>query len=178
MFFLAVNYSFYITFLLSPKDTSFLYNAAISASLSKDYDVSLKHYRELKEIGYTGITTQYIATNKETGKEENLGSQSQRELFIKSGTYTNPVDKASESKKATIVKSIGQILSSQGKVDEAMIAVKEAREANPGDLNLLLTEADLYIKLDKMDKFGELMAEAIKLDPNNPMLFFNLGVTK
>ena len=27
-----------------------------------------------------------------------------------------------------------------------------------------------------MDKFGALMEEAIKLDPTNPTLFFNLGV--
>ena len=30
--------------------------------------------------------------------------------------------------------------------------------------------------LKKMDKFAELIAEAIKLDPNNPNLYFNLGV--
>lgn len=27
-----------------------------------------------------------------------------------------------------------------------------------------------------MDKFGELMSEAISLDPNNPILYYNLGV--
>ncbi len=27
-----------------------------------------------------------------------------------------------------------------------------------------------------MDKFAELMEEAIKLDPNNPELYYNLGV--
>lgn len=174
--YIKASENFYLTYLLSPTDTSFLYNAAISSTLAKDYDSAIKHYRELKEVGYTGITTQYIATNKETGEEEDLGSKSQRDLFIKAGTYINPKDVPSESKKATIIKSIGQILSSQGKVDEAIIAVKEARMADPSDLNLLLTEADLYIKLEKMDKFGELMAEAIKLDPNNPVLFYNLGV--
>jgi tetratricopeptide (TPR) repeat protein len=34
----------------------------------------------------------------------------------------------------------------------------------------------LYIKLNQMDKFGALMKEAVKLDPTNPTLFFNLGV--
>jgi len=31
---------FYLTYKLSPKDTSFLYNAAVSASLAKEYDTS------------------------------------------------------------------------------------------------------------------------------------------
>ncbi|MDB9723175.1 tetratricopeptide repeat protein [Polaribacter sp.] len=168
--------NFYLTYKLSPKDTSFLYNAAISASLSKEYDVSLKFYKELKEIGYTGISTEYFATNKETGTEEDLGSKIQRDLMVKSGSYEIPVDKVSASKQAEIVKNIGYILVNQGKTEEAIVALQEARRANPKDVNLILNEAQLYIKLDKMDKFGALMQEAVKLDPTNPTLFFNLGV--
>jgi tetratricopeptide (TPR) repeat protein len=168
--------NFYLTYLLSPTDTTFLYNAAVSSTFAKDYDLAIKHYRELKSMGYTGISTQYYATNKVSGQEENLGSKTQRDTMLKLGQYSNPRDESSESKRATIVKNIGQILAGQGKVDEAIIAVKEAREANPEDLNLLLTEADLYIKLKRMDKFGELMEEAVKLDPDNPILFYNLGV--
>ena len=168
--------NFYLTYLLSPNDTSFLFNAAISASLAKDYDTSLKHYKTLKEINYSGITTQYLATNKESGIQENLGSKKQRDLMVKIGQYTSPENKSTKSKQSEIVKNIGYILVHQGKVEEAMVAVKEARKANPKDLNLLLTEADLYVKLEKMDKFGELMEQAVKMDPNNPTLFFNLGV--
>jgi len=167
---------FYLTYVLSPTDTSFLFNAAIAASQAKDMDKSLEYFKKLKEIGYTGITTQYFATNKENGEIENLGSKQQRDLMIKAGEYLKPEDRMSDSKQADVIKNIGYILTQQGKVDEAIMAIKEAREADPKDLNLLLTEADLYIKLDKMDKFGELMAEAVKLDPTNPTLFFNLGV--
>jgi tetratricopeptide (TPR) repeat protein len=168
--------NFYLTYLLSPTDTSYLFNAAISASLAKEFDSSLSFYKELKDIGYTGIATIYAATNKETGEVENLGSKSQRDLMVKSGQYLKPEDQNSESKRADIIKSIGYILTQQGKTDEAILAIKEARKSDPKDLNLLLTEADLYIKLDKMDKFGELMEQAIALDPTNPNLFFNLGV--
>jgi tetratricopeptide (TPR) repeat protein len=167
---------FYLTYKLSPKDTSFLFNAAISASLAKDYDVSLKHYKELKEIGYTGISTEYLAVNKETGEEENLGSKSNRDTMVKLAQYTTPTEKVSESKYAEIVKNIGYILVNQGKTEEAIIALQEARNANPKDVNLILNEAQLYIKLNQMDKFGALMEEAVKLDPTNPTLFFNLGV--
>ena len=167
---------FYTTYLLSPKDTAFLFNAAVSATIAKDYDTSLKYYKQLKDLGYTGILIQYLAKNKTTGKVENLGSKSQRDLMVKAGQYDSPEDKVSESKKADVVKSIALILKTQGKTDEAILAVQEARKANPGDLNLLLTEADLYIKLKRMDKFGELMEDAIKMDPTNPTLFYNLGV--
>lgn len=168
--------NFFLTYKLSPKDTSFLYNAAISASLDKDYDASLKHYNELREIGYTGITTQYFATNIETGEEEPFPSKDLRDVSVKTKLHNNPTKKVSESKQADIIKNIGYVLIAQGKTDEAIVAIQEARKSNPKDLNLLLNEAQLYIKLEQMDKFGALMEEAIQLDPNNPTLFFNLGV--
>lgn len=167
---------FYLTYLLSPVDTAFLFNAAISAGQAEDLDGSLKYFKELKNIKYTGISLQYFATNKETGEVENLESKKQRDLMVKAGEYVKPENKMSESKYGDIIKNIATILAQQGKVDEAIVAMKEARESDPKDLPLLLAEADLYIKLEKMDKFGELMEEAVKLDPTNPQLFFNLGV--
>jgi tetratricopeptide (TPR) repeat protein len=125
---------------------------------------------------YTGITTQYLAVSAETGEVQDLGSKSQRDLMVKTQQYSDPTEKVSESKQADIVKSIGYILVNQGKTEEAIIALQEARLANPKDVNLILNEAQLYIKLDRMDKFGALMEEAVKLDPTNPTLFFNLGV--
>jgi tetratricopeptide (TPR) repeat protein len=168
--------NFYLTYRLYPADTTTLYNAAISASLAKEYDVALGFYNELKTIGYTGVLTQYLAVNKETNETENLGGKGQRDLMVKTGGYINPTDETTESKQIEIIKNIGYILVSQGKTEEAIIAIKEARKSNPKDLNLLLNEADLYVKLEQMDKFGDLMEEAITLDPTNPTLFFNLGV--
>ncbi len=168
--------NFYLTYVLSPTDTSFLYNAAISSLQSKDYDTSLKHYRELKSVGYTGITTMYMATNIESGKEEYFETKSSRDLILKSDTYTDPIDKKSESKSTEIIINMASILSEQGKYDEAVTAIKEARATNLDNLNLLLMEADFYIKLKKMDEFERLMKEAVIKDPSNPQLYFNLGV--
>lgn len=172
----AAAENFYLTYLLSPRDTSFAYNAAVSATQAKDYDTALKYYNELRKIGYTGIETQYVATNKATGKVENMGTQSQRDLMVKTGNYVKPEVKSTGSKTATIVKNVALILKEQGKTDEAIAAMKEARKANPKDLNLILNEAQLYVEMKKMDKFGELMKEAVALDPNNPTLYYNLGV--
>ncbi|MDN3619439.1 tetratricopeptide repeat protein [Polaribacter undariae] len=167
---------FYLTYKLSPKDTSFLYNAALSSSLAKDYDGSLKYYKELQDINYTGISTQYIAVNKETGEEEDLGTKANRDAMVKFGKYTKPSEKTTASKQAEITKNIGYIYVNQGKPELAIAALEEARKSNPKDINLLLNQAQMYIELEKMDKFGELMKEAVEIDPTNPTLFFNLGV--
>lgn len=172
----AAAENFYLTYKLSPKDTSFAYNAAVSSSQAKDFDSALKYYKELQEIGYKGIETEYLATNKKTGKVENLGTKQQRDFMVKSGQYNKPETKFSKSKSATIAKNIALILVQQGKKEEAIAAMKDARKANPKDVNLILEEAQLYVELGKMDKFGDLMKEAVALDPSNASLYYNLGV--
>lgn len=173
----AAAESFYLTYKLSPNDTSFVYNAAVSATQAKEYDNALKYYRELQTLGYTGVETQYIATNKATGKVENFqGDINRRDIMVRGKTHIKPETKVSEGKSATIVKNIALILKEQGKTDEAIAAMKDARKANPKDLNLILNEAQLYIEMKDMAKFGELMNEAVALDPENPTLYYNLGV--
>jgi tetratricopeptide (TPR) repeat protein len=167
--------NFYLTYVLSPNDTAFLYNAAVSATQSKEFDKSLEYFQKLKEIGYTGITNQYFATSKE-GNEDPFPGKLSRDIAVKTGSHSNPVDKASESKKADIIKRIGMVYVSQGKPELAIAALQEARKDNPKDLSLILNQADMYIQLKRMDKFGELMKEAAEIDPTNPILFYNLGI--
>lgn len=167
---------FYLTYKLSPKDTVFVYNAAVSATLAKDYDGALSYYKELQGIGYSGVQTIYYAVNKETGVKENLGTKENRDLFLKSGQYSKPSQEKTESKIGDIIKNMAFILKEQGKTDEALAAIQQARQLYPKDLNLILAESDMYIKQGKMDKFGELMKLATEQDPTNPTLYFNLGV--
>ena len=46
----------------------------------------------------------------------------------------------------------------------------------PKDANIILQEAYIYHQLDNKEKFKELMQEAIRLEPNNADLHFNIGV--
>ncbi|MBS9774649.1 MAG: tetratricopeptide repeat protein [Tenacibaculum sp.] len=172
----AAAEKFYLTYKLSPKDTLFAFNAAVSAQQAKDYDTALKYYRELQNIGYTGVQTQYLATNKSTGRVENMGSKSQSDLMVKTGKYIKPEVKVTESQVHNIAKNIALILKEQGKTEEAINAMEEARKANPKDMDLIFSQAQIYSELKRMDKFGELMKEAISLRPNDPMLYYNLGV--
>jgi tetratricopeptide (TPR) repeat protein len=81
-----------------------------------------------------------------------------------------------KSKLPEIIKNIALIYVQQERNDLAIGAIKEARLANPLDVGLILTEANLYIQLGDKMKFAELMKEAISKDPNNHILYFNLGV--
>ena len=132
-------------------------------------------YQELKDIGYDGSGVVYKATNVETGEVEEM-NKAQRDLMVKSGTYTDPVDEKEPSKKAEIVKNMALIYTQLGENEKALEAYKDARANNPDDVNLVLNEANLYYQMGDKEKFSELMAEAATMAPDNPDLYYNIGV--
>lgn len=157
------------------KNVEYLYYAASSAVNDNNFDLALSYYQELKEIGYTGQVTKYYATDVETGEELDL-SEENYILFQKLKQYSNFRTEVLKSKLPEIIKNIALIYVQQERNDLAIGAIKEARLANPLDVGLILTEANLYIQLGDKMKFAELMKEAISKDPNNHILYFNLGV--
>ncbi len=165
----------YLAYTLSPQDTSYLYYAAGSSVTGGLYEDALKYYNDLKTLKYDGGGTVYKATNAATGEVEEM-NKTQRDLMIKSGTYKDPVDEKTPSKKAEIVKNIALIYTQLGQDDKAIDAFKEARANDPKDVNLILSEANLFFKLGDKDKFKSLMAEAIAVAPDNADLYYNVGV--
>ena len=153
----------------------YLYYAASSAVNGGDFDRALKYYQELKDMNYSGSVEKFYATKSDTGEEIELSAETYV-LFQKQKDYTNFRTEMTESKLPEIVKNIALIYVQQKRNDLAIGAIKEAREANPLDVGLILTEANLYIQLGDKKKFSDLMKEAIEKDPNNHILYFNLGV--
>ncbi|VXB02271.1 tetratricopeptide repeat protein [Maribacter litoralis] len=165
----------YMSYTLSPKDTSYLYYAAGSAVNGGHYEMALDYYNKLQEVGYDGSGVVYKATNAASGEVEEM-DKVQRDLMVKSGTYTNPVDEKTPSKKAEIVKNTALIYTQLGQDEKALEAYQAARKNDPEDVNLILNEANLYFNQGNKDKFKELMAQAIALAPDNPDLHYNVGV--
>lgn len=161
---------------LSKRDTLYLYNAASLSVSAEDYDNALSYYKELKDLGFTGISTQYVATNKETNKEEDFINLLTRDLSVKAGTHIAPKEKKSESKVAEIVKNVALIYVQQGENEKALAAMKEARDQNPNDSNLIMTEANIHFKMGNQDKFKDLLEKAAIMAPDNVDLQYNLGV--
>jgi tetratricopeptide (TPR) repeat protein len=166
----------YLAYTIDPEaNQDYLYFAASNSVNGSAYDDALKYYNLLKEINYTGITKKYFVTEVASNQEMEV-SETEFNIFQKSKDYTNPREEETESKYPEIVKNIALIYAQKGERDMAIAAVQEARKSNPDDLNLILTEANLYIELDDKERFKSLINEAIAQDPNNANLYFNLGV--
>lgn len=161
---------------MSPKDTIFLYYAASTAVSGQDYDKALDYYGDLRDMGYKGADMEYTAVNKETNEIESFDNKTLRDISVKAGTHVKPEDIKGESKHSEIVKNIALIYIAKGENEMAAKAMKDARKENPDDLGLLISEANVMLKLDDKEAFKKLMEEATTKDPTNPELQYNLGV--
>ena len=162
---------------MSPADTLYLYYAASAAVSGQNYDTALKHYIELKNMGYSGVQMYYYGVNKENGQEERFPNKETRDISVNiAKSHTDPRDEKSSSKSAEIVKNIALIYVSQGENEKALGAMADARAENPDDVGLVLSEANVHLKMGNRVKFKALMEEATVKDPNNAELLYNLGV--
>ena len=162
---------------LDPKDPEKLYYAANFALNAKDYNLALSEYQELKKINFTGESTTFSAINKETKKAEQFNSKSERDLYVQAGTHEKPSQETQPSKRPEVIKNIALILVQNGKKEEALSAIQEARLIDPADTTLLMSEAGLYYEMKDIPNYQRLIKEAIDKNPNDPSLYYNLGVT-
>jgi tetratricopeptide (TPR) repeat protein len=165
-----------LSYKVDPTDYFSLYNAAALATNAQDYDSALKYYLELDKAKFTGEATYYVATNKATNQEENFPNQTTRDIAMKSGGYVNAREVKQPSLRPEIVKNIALIYNMKGETAKAIEFFNNARKENPEDLDLTLQQADLYYKAGDIENYKKLVNEAIAKKPNDPTLFFNLGV--
>lgn len=174
---LTASNKLYKSYQLGKQDTVYLYYAANSALNAQEYNTALEYYKTLLELDYDGSQTFYKAKNVQTGEMETFGNKVLRDASVKSGQHSDPKDEVSPSKKGEITKFISLIYIQQDKPDEAIKAMEMAKAENPNDIDLMQAEADLYYKLGDMKKYNEIMSSISDLNPSDPIVFYNLGVS-
>lgn len=165
----------YTSYLLSD-DMTDLYFAASNAVNGKDYKTALQYYQMLIDSGYTGETTELVATNKATGEVEAFENATIRNIALKSGEFIKPEEQVSPSKKGEILQNMMLIHLEQGNKEKANETMKAARVENPDDVLLMRVEADMSYQMGDVARYNELMNKIVATDPENPEIYFNLGV--
>lgn len=166
----------YKSYQLDKNDTVMLYYAASAAVNGKNYEKALDYYGKLLDMGFDGSTTQYVATNKETGEVQIFETKNMRDISVKTGEFTEPSVKRTERLTGEIAKNVSLIYIQQDEPEKALVAIERAKEENPDDMSIMQAEADLYYRIGKIDKYNEVMKEVVQMDPENPSLYYNLGV--
>jgi len=158
-------------------EPSDLYFAAGNAVNEKDYDRALQYYQMLLDSGYTGEISEFVATNKSTGEVQAFESENIRNLAVRSGEFIKPEIQVTESRKGEILRNMTLMYVEKGDTEKATALMKAARAENPKDVNLMRVEADMSYNMGNKERYNELMKEIIATDPDNPEIYFNLGVS-
>ena len=72
---------------------------------------------------------------------------------------------------------IADIHQAEGKNDEALKVLGEARSKFPKDPNVLRAEVNIYLTQEQYDKAESILKSLTEADPKNEMIWFVLGVT-
>ncbi|MFV8225899.1 tetratricopeptide repeat protein, partial [Christiangramia aquimixticola] len=166
----------YTSYKISKQDTVYLYYAANNLVQAQNYDKAVEFLQQLNDLGYDGSGKSYTAVNVETGEKENLGSKQQMDLMIKTGQYTDPQVEKIPSKKGEIASLIARIYINQKQFDKAIASIDEAKAANPNDVSLLLSEANMYYQMGEQAKAIAILENAGEMDKTNPTVFNNIGL--
>merc|ERR1712137_1346439 len=81
--------TFNMIYNVNPEAQDYLYYTAVSYIGAQDFDNALESYLELDKLGYTGVQTEYYATNKASGEEEVL-AKNVRDNYVRLGTHEKP----------------------------------------------------------------------------------------
>lgn len=166
----------YTSYELSPQDTIYLYYAANNYVQAQDYDKAVEYLETLNELGYDGSGKEFVAVNVETGETESFGSKEQRDIMVKANKYKDPDVRKIPSKKGDIAGLIARIYINQKQYDKAIAAMDEAKATNPDDVDLLLSEANMYYQMGEKEKAIASLEAAGEMDPTNPRVFNNIGL--
>lgn len=162
---------------VSKRDTLYLYNAALVATEAKSYDVALNFYEELIDLGYTGISINYYATEKESGKEQVFQDMKSRDFSVDVlTTHISPRDEMAESVEIDILRSIAAIYRTKEDFDNSLKFLERAKSIDSLDINLILLESNIRWEMGEVDMYQSLITKALEIEPNNVDLIFNLGV--
>ena len=171
----SLNY--YNAYLLSKKDTVFLYQSAGNALNAKEDSIAILRYKELISLNYKGNSKNYLATNISTGLIESFGEDvNSRNEKVKRGLYSNPTNEVEGSKKPDIYKKLALIYINKSNYSEGEYYLIKAHELNPDDYQLYINLFYMYMDTNRLFKFIEFKEKALKKFNTNSDLYYNIGV--
>ncbi len=162
----------YLVKALGGNSQLFKYNAALSYHKGEKYDKALSTYKELIKEGYTGENISYLAKDKD-GNEVSYSSKTEAENLKKLGLVTSYKEVKTPSVEKELYLNTLKALSSMEKYDEI---VETITSKYPKDNDIQTVAANVYHKSGNQEQFLNKLIENTKLNPSDPVNYFNIGV--
>ena len=158
----------------SGDNKDYLFFAASNFLNAKNYTKASELFENLLDSDYKGQRTLYYAVNAQNGEKKEFGDKQERDILVLSKEFINPTEELSESRESTIMNYLIAIYSVEGNSEKALELLDKAIAANPKDSKLLISKANAYLKMDKMDKYKEVISQVLEMDPTNAVSYTHL----
>lgn len=154
----------------------YLYNSAIAYSQAQNYNEAINIYNTLINSGYTGVATQYLATDVKTGQVQSFDKNS-FELIKKTGSkdYKDLKTEQTPSVEQDLYESNASLLVETKRYDEALTLIDKGLKKFPKSTKLSQLQGTAYYKSGKTPEFIQNLKNQLAQNPNDKEAWYNLG---
>lgn len=150
----------------------FRYNAAISFHQAGNHDKAFVVYKQLIDDGYDGVSTTYLGIDNE-GNEIPYGTKEEAENSKKIGIIKSYKQVKTPSIEIDLYSNALKALSALNRFDE-IVNLIDTKYPQEGEIQTLI--GNVYHNSGNIEQFKEKLLDNIKINPNDPVNYFNLGV--
>ncbi|MCB9203164.1 MAG: tetratricopeptide repeat protein [Flavobacteriales bacterium] len=161
---------------LNAEDPIYYYYSASAYYNADEKDKAIKILNDLIDMGFTGVTTTYVATNKSTKTDITLKDKAQFELVKLNPDYENFRTETTPSVEGNIYHLIAVAYSDKEDYDNAIAYCEKGLTKVPNHQLLQDLQGTLYYKSGQTDKFVESLKKKVQLNPKDDTAYYNLGV--
>lgn len=144
------------------------YNQGVELYNKKSYASALERFEMTKKINGIFGAKDSVATFNAALCAINLKDDKKAKGFLEDLVKLN-------YKQPLIYTQLSSIYKNEGDTTKAVSIISRARKIFPSDLNLIISEINLYLAKGKTKEAQELLDLAVSKDPNNPTLHFAVG---
>lgn len=155
--------------LLDQIDTLTIYNTGMAYFYGNDYASALPYFEKVLALGDAkdGDVYYYISTTL-----QNLGKTDEALVIIEKGFDLFP-------QSPTVMSGIINAYMNNNKDPERLVTIiHDAQKLDPKNVSLFITEGAIWDKIGRSEKAEEAFFKAAELDPNNSMVYFNIGLVR
>lgn len=157
-------------------DKLYQYYAALNYTLANKRTEAINIYNNLINSGYTGVSTQYFATDIKTGQVQSFDKNSY-ELIKKTGSkeYKDLKIEQTPSVELELYETNAGLLLEAERYPETLDLVEKGLKKFPKSTRLSQIQGSAYYKSGKTEEFIQNLKQQVAANPNDKEAWYNLG---
>lgn len=144
------------------------YNQGVDLYNKKDYANALTKFEMTKKINGVFGAKDSTATFNAALCAIQIKDDKKAKLYLEDLAKMN-------YKQPLVYTQLANVYKASGDTTKAAVTIGKGRKLFPADLNLIISEINLYLAKGKTKEAQELLDVAVSKDPNNPTLHFAVG---